>query len=94
MAISFANLHFADLSPEARRVLWHVLSIGSVSRDEPERHEGLDKAGLFLFQVTAGKGRLEMLGKIDLLERGHRCWLVDLRHQAPLSQREGASAWG
>lgn len=80
MAISFANLRFADPSPEARRLLWHVLSVGSVTRDEPERHEGLDKAGLFLFQVAAGKGRLEMMGNSYLLERGHRCWLVDLRH--------------
>ena len=80
MAISFAQLRFAEPSPEARRLLWHVLSIGSVSRDEPELHEGLDKAGLFLFRVAAGKGHLEMMGKIYLLEQGQHCWLVDLRH--------------
>ena len=80
MAISFAQLRFADPSPEARRLLWHVLSIGSVWRDEPERHEGLDKAGLFLFRVADGKGQLEMMGKNYPLERGQDCWLVDLRH--------------
>lgn len=79
MAISFAQLRFAEPSPEARRLLWHVLSIGPVSRDEPERHEGLDKAGLFLFQVAAGTGHLEMRGKRYPLTRGQDCWLVDLR---------------
>lgn len=80
MAISFAQLRFAEPSPEARRLLWHVLSIGPVSRDEPERHEGLDKAGLFLFQVAAGTGHLEMREKRYHLTRGQHCWLVDLRH--------------
>lgn len=79
MAISYTKLHFAEPSPEARRLLWHVLSIGSVWRDEPERHEGLDKAGLFLFHVVAGKGQLEIEGNHYRLERGQDCWLVDLR---------------
>ena len=79
MAISFAQLRFAEPSTEARRLFWHVLSIGSVSRDEPERHEGLDKAGLVLFQVAAGTGHLEMRGNHYLLAKGQACWLVDLR---------------
>lgn len=54
MAISFAQLRFAEPSPEARRLLWRGLAIGSVWRDEAERHEGLDKAGLCLFQVERG----------------------------------------
>lgn len=80
MAISFAQLHFAEPSTEARRMLWHVLSIGSVFRDEPERRRGLDKAGLFLVQVLQGAGRLEVKGKSYPLQRGSTCWLVDLRH--------------
>lgn len=80
MSISFSQLRFAEPSPEARRLLWHVLSIGSVSRDEPERHDGLDKAGLFLFRVVAGTGSLEMRGNQYRLTRGQNCWLVDLRH--------------
>ena len=80
MSISFSQLRFAEPSPEARRLLWYVLSIGSVSRDEPERHDGLDKAGLFLFRVVAGTGRLEMRGNQHRLTRGQNCWLVDLRH--------------
>jgi hypothetical protein len=79
MAISFDQLRFVDPTPEARRLLWHVLSIGSVTRDEPERHEGLDKAGLFLFQVVNGSGRMELNGRNYLLKRGNTCWLVDLR---------------
>jgi hypothetical protein len=54
MSISFSQLHFADPSLPARRLFWHVLSIGHVCRDEPERHAGLDKAGLFLFRVVSG----------------------------------------
>ena len=80
MPISFAQLRFAEPSPEARRLLWHVLSIGSVWRDEPERHAGSDKAGLFLFRVAAGRGHLEMQGTRYRLVRGQDCWLVDLRH--------------
>ena len=60
-------------------MLWHVLSIGSVWRNEPERREGLDKAGMFLFHVAAGEGRLELNGKSYPLRRGDSCWLVDLR---------------
>jgi AraC-like DNA-binding protein len=80
MSISFSQLCFAEPSPEARRLLWYVLSIGSVSRDEPERHDGLDKAGLFLFRVVAGTGRLELRGNQHRLTGGQDCWLVDLRH--------------
>jgi len=80
VAISFDKLYVAEPTPAARRLLWHVLSAGSVSRDEPERHQGLDKAGLFLFQVAAGAGRLEVAGKSYELERGNRCWLLDLRY--------------
>ena len=79
MPISFAQLCFADPSPEARRLLWHVLSIGAVSRDETEHHEGMDKAGLFLFQVTSGTGYLETSGNRYPLARGNLCWLLDMR---------------
>ena len=77
--ISFDKLYIAAPSPRARRLLWHVLSAGPVSRNEPEHHQGLDKAGLFLFQVAAGSGQLEVAGERYALERGNRCWLLDLR---------------
>lgn len=79
MPISFANLHFVEPSSTAQRLLWHVLSVGTVTRDEAERHEGADKAGLFLFRVISGSGKLEFAGKSLELKPGPRCWLIDLR---------------
>ncbi len=65
-------------SPVARRLLWHVLSIGRVSRDEPEDHSGRDKAGMFLFWVLSGRGVLQANGTSWDLAAGPRCWLVDM----------------
>ena len=78
MAISFAKLHVLDPSRLARRLLWHVLSIGVVSRDEPEEHAGMDKAGLFLFRVISGRGTLELPHERHELKRGASWWLLDL----------------
>jgi AraC-like DNA-binding protein len=78
VAISFAKLHVLDPSRVARRLLWYVLSIGVVSRDEPEDHVGMDKAGLFLFRVKSGSGTLELPGARLDLTRGSSWWLVDL----------------
>lgn len=77
--ISTAQLRHNEPSESARRLLWHVLSLGVVSRDEPERHEGFDKPGVFLFAVAEGAGRLVAGKKEYALERGGRCWLLDLR---------------
>ena len=79
MPISTAQLLHNEPSETARRLLWHVLSLGVVSRDEPERHEGFDKPGVFLFAVAEGAGRLVVGKKEYALERGCRCWLLDLR---------------
>jgi AraC-like DNA-binding protein len=65
-------------SPVVRRLLWHVLSIGIVSRDEPEEHAGMDKAGLFLFRVRSGRGTLELQNETHALKRGSGWWLVDM----------------
>lgn len=78
MAISFANVSVLDPSRPARRLLWHVLSIGYVSRDEPENHGGMDKAGLFLFRVKSGRGTLELPDVRYDLKRGSSWWLIDL----------------
>mgnify|MGYP000371503005 CR=1 FL=1 len=78
MTISYARLADAEPSPGARRLFWHVLSIGRVSRDEPERHAALDKAGAFLFRVCSGKGSLQVDGRVWRLAPGPRCWLIDL----------------
>lgn len=79
MPISTEQLLLNEPSEPARRLLWHVLSLGVVSRDEPERHEGFDKPGVFLFAVAAGAGRLVVGKKKYELQRGSRCWLLDLR---------------
>ena len=79
MAILFDRLHHLEPSPEARRLLWHVLSAGIVSRDEPEPHAAHDKPGAFLFWVASGQGRLQCQNASCLLRPGRRCWLLDLR---------------
>src|SRR3954471_15658452 len=78
MAISFAGVRVLEPSPIARRLLWHVLSIGVVSRDEAENHVGMDKAGLFLFRVTSGSGTLELTDESHPLRGGPSWWLLDL----------------
>ena len=79
MPISFDCLRQVEPSPEARRLLWHVLSVGVVTRDEPERREAHDKPGAFLFWVSSGKGTLEVGERSFHLRPGPRCWLLDLR---------------
>jgi AraC-like DNA-binding protein len=79
MAISFDRLHQVEPSLEARRLLWHVLSVGVVTRDEPERREAHDKPGAFLFWVAAGRGTLQCKSGSFPLRAGPRCWLLDLR---------------
>jgi AraC-like DNA-binding protein len=80
MAVLFDRLKQVEPSPDARRLLWHVLSVGTVSRDEPERREAHDKPGAFLFWVHSGRGTLHYRGASWRLARGSRCWLLDLRH--------------
>lgn len=80
MPVSFTQLRFMQPSPMARRLLWHVLSVGPVKRDEPERHAGRDKAGAFLFWVHAGEGELTVGRQRLRLAPGRRCWLLNLAH--------------
>lgn len=89
MPVSFSGLHTAEPSPQARRLLWHVLSVGRVWRDEPEHHAGADKAGLHLFWVVRGSGTLETGGTRLALAPGRRCWLVDLRQARSYLPQDG-----
>src|SRR5438445_6190806 len=87
MANSFAHLHLVDPSPRARRLFWHLLSIGAVALDEADTHAGMDKPGAHLFWVQSGQGRLDVPGMSCDLKTGTRCWLVDMktaRTYAPL----------
>ena len=79
MAISFDRVHYVEPSAEARRLLWHVLSVGVGSRDEPERHEAHDKPGAFLCWIVSGHGTLTFKNGSLPLRTGPRCWLLDLR---------------
>jgi AraC-like DNA-binding protein len=79
MANSFAHLHLLEPSQRARRLFWHLLSIGSVTLDEPDQHAGMDKPGAHLFWVQSGQGRLEVPGGNYELRTGPRCWLLDMK---------------
>jgi len=95
MPNSFAQLYMVEPTPRARRLLWHLLSVGSVTLQEPDRHEALEKPGAHLFWVQSGKGTLEVPGKTYSLQPGPRCWLVDMRKPrtyAPLPGKKISNA--
>ena len=90
MPNSFARLYSLDPSARARRLFWHLLSIGPVTLDSADRHEALEKPGAHLFWVQSGEGVLEVPGRDYVLRPGTRCWLVDMkmpRTYAPLPGR-------
>ncbi len=78
MPVHHEALQLVEPSATARRLWWHVLSLGRAWRDEPERHEGQDKAGLFLFWIVSGSGELRHDGQLWPLAPGPRCWLADM----------------
>jgi AraC-like DNA-binding protein len=79
MTISFVQLCQTEPSAIARRLLWHIFSVGRAWRDEPEVHPTADKSGVYLFSVVAGSGVLLQSGHRWELSSGPRCWLVDVR---------------
>jgi AraC-like DNA-binding protein len=84
------QLLFAEPSPVARRLLWHLFSIGTRRLDQPDHHESFEKPGAHLFWVQAGEGHLEhQTGRFEL-KPGRRVWLVDMskpRTYAPSPNR-------
>jgi AraC-like DNA-binding protein len=76
--VNLFDQRLVEPSPVARRLLWHVLSLGRVSRDEPETHPTRDKSGMFLFWVLSGRGVLQLKTKSWELSTGPCCWLVDM----------------
>ena len=56
---SAENLICVDPSPVARRLLWHLFSIGSRRVTQPDRHERFEKPGAHMFWVQSGAGELE-----------------------------------
>ena len=75
---SAEKLTFVDPSPVARRLLWHLFSIGSRRVESVERHERFEKPGAHLFWVQSGEGELEYKSRRFQLRRGHEVWLVDM----------------
>lgn len=89
MANSFEHLHLLEPSRRARRLFWHLLSIGSVTRDQADQHAGLDKPGAHLFWVESGQGTMEVPERTYQLKPGPRCWLVDMKKARTYAPRPG-----
>ena len=77
-ADSAENLTFVEPSPIARRLLWHVFSIGSRRLSVPDRHDSFEKPGAHLFWVQSGEGELEYEGNRFGLRSGKKVWLLDM----------------
>jgi len=79
MAEAFSNnLVFVDPSPIARRLLWHLFSIGSRRMTQADHHESFEKPGAHLFWVQSGVGYLEHKAGRFALSRGKKVWLADM----------------
>ena len=73
------NLTFVEPSPVARRLLWHLFSIGSRRLDQPDEHQRFEKPGAHLFWVQNGEGALVHEAGRFALARGKKVWLMDMR---------------
>jgi AraC-like DNA-binding protein len=73
------HLTFVDPSPVARRLLWHIFSIGYRRLDQADHHERFEKPGAHLFWVQSGEGELQHESGRFALRRGKKLWLVDMR---------------
>jgi AraC-like DNA-binding protein len=72
------NLIFMDPSLVARRLLWHLFSIGTRRISQADRHERFEKPGAHLFWVQSGQGELEYKSSRFELKRGRNVWLLDM----------------
>ena len=77
-AQSADHLIFVEPSPIARRLLWHLFSIGSRRLTGPDKHESFEKPGAHLFWVQSGEGELENERGRLALRSGKKIWLVDM----------------
>jgi AraC-like DNA-binding protein len=85
------NLTFVDPSPIARRLLWHLFSIGSRRLEQPDHHQRFEKPGAHLFWVQSGEGELEHERGRFALRRAKKVWLVDMgkpRTYIPVPSRQ------
>jgi hypothetical protein len=72
------NLTFVEPSPVARRLLWHLFSIGSRRITNSDHHVSFEKPGAHLFWVQSGEGELEHETGRFALRPGKKVWLVDM----------------
>lgn len=72
------HLTFVEPSPIARRLLWHLFSIGSRKITHADQHQRFEKPGAHLFWVQSGEGELEDETGKFALKRGKKVWLVDM----------------
>jgi AraC-like DNA-binding protein len=72
------KLIFVEPSPIARRLLWHLFSIGSRRVEQPDHHEPFEKPGAHLFWVQSGEGELEHARGRVALRSGRKVWLADM----------------
>lgn len=83
------NLTFVEPSPIARRLLWHLFSLGSRRVESPDRHEAFEKPGAHLFWVQSGEGQLEQATGTFALTRGRKLWLQDMSKPRVYAPRAG-----
>ncbi len=72
------NLTFVEPSPVARRLLWHLFSVGSRRVEELDHHASFEKPGAHLFWAQSGSGILEYENRRFALHRGRKVWLADM----------------
>ncbi len=65
-------------SATARRLLWHVFALGTLSISAPDHHEPFEKPGAHLFWVRSGTGRLRTSTGEFELKPGRYCWFIDM----------------
>jgi AraC-like DNA-binding protein len=88
---SSEKLTFVEPSAIARRLLWHLFSIGSRRMVEQDHHGSFEKPGAHLFWVQSGEGVLEHETGRFALRPGKTVWLVDMRRPrtyVPLPNRQ------
>jgi AraC-like DNA-binding protein len=72
------KLKFVEPSPIARRLLWHLFSIGSRRVIQADHHVPFEKPGAHLFWVQSGEGELDQASGRFPLRSGRKVWLVDM----------------
>ena len=82
---SFENLTFVEPSAIARRLLWHLFSLGPRRITEHDQHEPFEKPGAHLFWVKSGQGELKQESGQFELGAARRFGLWTCARRAPMS---------